>query len=1020
MKYTIDETKSLSAYEATLTFDENILPYTSTNDFAINIRDRVTNNFLTLDKDSFTVFGITSKNSDLDMRADESLIDNGGMLLYFPTPNSLYIKQLIPCQTELGNIIGFNSCAVNGTFNGKDVFTLNTKLLPAMFRDPQIVQEDLTLEDPVLKEPNLRQEYDYDANDHDLTQLKLDTNYQTNYTDGDQDSIYVNTPSTVPCYTSTVSAFLRSTLNPETSTFSQSVSSYLYDDQLGTYVDIDYLPSNFVSEEIELPYNLTTELQYCTYKQYLRQDGNKLYKNRLILSLNTDNIETIDPLNKLQITFSDPNPSDYTFTRKTIESGGSIKVTIKNQNSGYTSVIPTIEISGLCTTDNIDESTIEFDEESGSYSFILTGFSTTDTGSITVTAWLDVDNDVIRTAESIKTDTKNSATSRTWLYKVLPLERFTISDVHYFVKNGDEEEQDITNTIDVSNPAINIDYNDVGKITAIITNPNTDYIDTHFIITNLTEHPETEQCQIDTEVIPDVPNAIKLIISNIKVSADSQGHIIQFFAYMSPETEDFTADEVKKATEVYSTICNWIYKEAVTLQHLTIQFSDPTPAADDQGIHWLQYQQDGSFPTGSIKVTINNPNKNYLNNTDYPLEIDIIETTNGEISGAINPQNIVISEFDYSTYPTTGDVTFTITNITTQKTPEELQTRHIYITAWINHAIADIPEESVKLATVTNDVYGVWKYKVILPDIGPDDKLRKYSLYTLSDLTINGGKVGSRTICCLNLTCNNNADINSQMELCEGYTFVSNSANTYHKDIKASYAEINNPSTFEGNIYIKNHITLRENVHIPVLYLADGATYDMANSASIGEIRVWEDPDLPTPITIDDEEVEPGTGDYVNGDILRSVNDDGEYDKGDTVENINRIIIDNRNGNKVLNVYPGKYHMNSLSTETGSKIYLHTRTSTDSDDGSVSFYIANNVIVSDFTEFIPESHGIYDFRIYYEGTGPMSLGVASQSPIGTIKAPKATVELRNNARWIGSIWAKEIVLQNNAELLNDY
>lgn len=1021
MNYTVQETKEISAYNATFTFpDENITSYLNTDDFYISIRDTILCSSWIIDKTNYSQYGITSNDSDIDSREELSLINNGGLLIYCPTINQLYLKQLIPCQTENGNYIGFNTCDIHVHLTNDKSFNFTSKLLPAMQRDPNIVQVG-TGDDPVLPETNSRQEYDFDTNSHSLEKINYDTFYTPNYTMGNTDAIYVNTPTSVPLYTSTVSAFLRSTLTESMNSFSDTVSSYLYDDSTGTYTTIDYDEAGPFYADLSLPHGLYTQLQYYEYTQKLQKDEEHCYKNRLILKLTTENNEVIDPLFPLGIVYSDPTPSNRQLNRNT--NTGTINVKITNSNLGYRNYKPTVSITGF---DNLTITNESFSPNTGTYTFTISGISlnaANDSGMLQVTAWLNIEDDPNRSQVSIQSDTTFSK-SITWEYKVLPLGNVVIDTLKYYIKyNGDTEYTEVT----PEKGNIKLDDADIGKIVATVVHPtDCEYKTTIPITAELNTHPHAEACSIANEYNT-TTYTDTITISNIKVTPTAQVHAIQFFAYMNDTTGvavDYTSDEVKAKTKALSQEINWTYEEATVLEHISVVLSDYVPDANDDGEHELTFGTGGALQTGSVKVTITNPNTDYRNADD--ILIDVYELLTPEKSSAVVPQNIIVGEKDFSKYSTDGIITFTVSNIKVSHV-ESLNNRYIYVTAMLNKEISTLTVEDVKAATFgCNTNLEPWVYFAPTPDIGEDEELLTCSLYTPSALTINGGYVGTRDIVCTGLTVNNGAVIDSIIYVtADSKVECNGSGNIFNESIYAPTIISNNPSTFNKPIYVKDSLILRGS-HVDTLYKAEGCDVQLLDGSTIDHIYTWENPTFKQVSEITGTEFEVGTAEYVGNGNTFGING------GTGLDTYRYAKIDFNNGtgyytgteytndgqkHLYMTFYPGKYYMNSITTVPDTVINLLNYQSTPGNDGSIALYITESANFDNNTQLNANASGMEDFRIYYNGTGTLKIGVASKNQSGIIKAPNGTVSLANNAQWTGNIWAKNIELAMGARLI---
>lgn len=283
MNYTIKEVNELSAYAATLQFDQNISDYLNTDDFAIYVRDMYTNDVITIDKNNINNYGINDTDPVLENRLENSLCNNG-MVIYLPDSKSLYVKQLIKCTTSANKAIGYDSSEFDIWLTNTDTFTIYSNLFPKLQRDPSACQVDSGAEDPVLPSADMRNGFNYDES---ITPgIKYLNSITADYEAGNTSAIYVNTDISVPCYYSTVSAFMNTDM-------SATVSSYLYDNDAQTFIDIPYEESGPTQVDLDLPHSLSATVNCYEYKQFIKSDGDDLYKNRLMLTISADKIETI-------------------------------------------------------------------------------------------------------------------------------------------------------------------------------------------------------------------------------------------------------------------------------------------------------------------------------------------------------------------------------------------------------------------------------------------------------------------------------------------------------------------------------------------------------------------------------------------------------------------------------------------------------------------------------------------------------------------------------------------------------
>lgn len=283
MNYSYTENFETSAYTLSIKTDNDILGIIKSDDFEIAISDEYNDTNITINKNNFQLFGITDKNSDLNKRVDNSLIQNNGILIYSDSFNILNIKLLITC-TNGQKTIGFNNSRISLWLDDKTHLITYAALLPKLLRDNKILQYNIDDEDPVLPKSNLRPEFIYDLPVPQQSDIINTINY--NYECGDNSGIYVNTDTSVPLYYNTVSAFTglkgtRSYIDLS------SVSSYLVDDLNGNIINLPFKMDGPFNIDLNIHNNFYTKLQYYTYTQYLSADGSELFKNNIHLTFST-------------------------------------------------------------------------------------------------------------------------------------------------------------------------------------------------------------------------------------------------------------------------------------------------------------------------------------------------------------------------------------------------------------------------------------------------------------------------------------------------------------------------------------------------------------------------------------------------------------------------------------------------------------------------------------------------------------------------------------------------------------
>ena len=284
MNYSYVENIETSAYNLTITTDEDLMKIVKSDNFEIGIYDEISGLNATINKNNFQLFGVTDRNPDLSTRIENSLIKNKGLLVYTDSNYVLKLKMLISC-TNGEETIGYNNSKISVWLDDKSNISTYACILPKLLRDDDIIQYDPNLPDPVLSGSNLRKEYDYDtsvpAQDRALVNPII-----SDYTCGDPYSIYVNTNISVPVYYNTVSALSRLKDSEHFINFG-SVSSFLYDDDTGSSINIPYEKNGPFELILDINDEYKANIEYYTYTQFISANGDNLYKNNLHFVLST-------------------------------------------------------------------------------------------------------------------------------------------------------------------------------------------------------------------------------------------------------------------------------------------------------------------------------------------------------------------------------------------------------------------------------------------------------------------------------------------------------------------------------------------------------------------------------------------------------------------------------------------------------------------------------------------------------------------------------------------------------------
>ena len=976
MDYTISENVEISAYEAKLTFNEDIRPYLNSELFSVTIDDLYTNTSKTITYLEFPEYGITNNDPDYGKREKLSFYDHKGLLMYIDGANTFYFKQLISCKKD-DTEVGFNSSKITVHFDDNKEAVFNSILLPKILRSPKLIQVDDSAEDPVLSAANMRQEFDYDA-PVDTTQINQIT---TDYVAGDTDGIYVNTynPDTnVPCYYSSLSAFIDTCYTKLDPVEIASVSSYLYDETTNESYPITYTAAE-TTQSATIPFadGYVGELVYQEYWQFISADDNKLHKNKLVFDLNVNGVPAPEMLTTLQVSMDSGSLNRIT---KTAEA----TIRITNPNVAYYQA--PVEI--FITQDNGEKEPItdkEFDEN----------------GQIVFTKHIEFENikereDIISThflveaylnleteywtKEAIKAQTYGFAEAD-WTYKKTPLKRLEFANAAMVPADG------------------KITSDQKGELHYVITNTNNDVFNTIYA-------PDTQGSNgiyvvlVGSDSVEEIVgptfgyNNENLYVDYTDIDViTEQSPALTLYTWNVYETDEYTNEQVKSATSAVSRAFRF-YHENVPVpifSPFSITIDNYYPELED-GAHWISNDSEELPHTGSARIVVNNPNTDYLNS-------DYFRYVFNNPDGSVTPG-------DYSTYATDGNVKFTAYNISLSR---EHSATQFSVSAWMEVDIEGKQLSDTIAETSATATSEWWKYKIVKPDIYPYNYLANFSLYSLSDLTINGGSIGSKDLACRNLIVENGATIYSNIAVAAGCTVTTNSTNHFYGTLSAQAITCNNPSTFDKPIYIGNSVSLNGTT-IDTVYGGPNCSYNYQNGGRINHIETWENPVYPDMPGISAEVVETGTGDYSNNAVFGAP---GTY----TVGHYNRLDVDNRDHSKIVTFYPGKYYFDTIYTEVDATFKIENGSSEDGTDRSVMIY-ANNILLNNNITLVERSDGPFDFRLYYGGTATASIGVQGTSNAGTIIAPHGTIEFKNAATWVGHVWAQKVILQNGASIDN--
>ena len=982
MDYTISENIEISAYEAKLTFKEDIRQYLNSQNFSVTIDDLYTNTSRTINYLEFPDCGITNNDPNFSNRAKLSFYDHNGLLMYVDGAYTFYFKQLLSC-TKNGVEAGFNSSKITIHFDDNKEVVFNSVLLPKILRSPQLVQVNPNDDDPVLPESNMRQEFDYDAPVDSSRVNQISTDYLA----GDTEGIYVNTynPETnVPCYYSSLSAFIDTANSKIDPVEIASVSSYLYDETTNeSYMIPFYSAADTQTVVIPFEDDYVANLVYQEYGQYLSAADNKFHKNKLVFDINVNGVPAPEMLTALIVSV---DSGELNRSKPT----GNATVTITNPNISYYTkpVVVEVTIDGVIQPSE----TYEFDEN-GYLSFTIPiAFGNVKlldepiNKHILVKAYLDFEHDYW-SRDAVRTQTEGYGEGD-WSYKKTPLKRLEFTEAN----------------------AVNtrITTTDKGELYYRILNTNNTIFSTRYadntegsngIYIVLNGYGSVAQI-FGPNITPDtVNNSLNVNYTGIDINTE-QSPELTLFAWNVYDTEDYTYEKVREATSAVSRSFRFYHEdEPVPVPHFqrfSITIDNYYPPLED-GAHWISNDKEELPHAGSARIVVNNPNTDYWTpekQSNFKYQID-------------NPVGSDLSGPNFSNYGLDGSVIFTVSNITLDRT---YSSTNFGVSAWMeDDTIPRKDPEEVISETSATALSDYWKYKIVKPDIYPYNYLANFSLYSLSDLTINGGSIGSKDLACRNLVVENGATVYSNIAIAAGCTVTTNSTNHFYGTLSAQSMSCNNPSTFDKPVYIGDSVTLNGTV-IDTVYGGPNFTYTYMNGGRINNIETWDNPVYPEMPGISAEQVLVGEGDYYNNQVFGEA---GKY----SVSSCHNLVIDNRDHSKVVTFYPGKYYFDTITTEVAATFKIENGSSDDGVDRSVMIY-ANNILLNNNITLAEKSNGPFDFRLYYGGSSTASIGVQDTSNAGTIIAPYGTIKFKNAATWVGHVWAKKVILQNGASIDN--
>ena len=426
MDYILKETVTDIRYTANLKFTEKVGDIFRNGDFSFDFVDTVTLDSFSINSSNYTRYGITAPFTTKEEQIDNSLINNGGIVLYLNNEyeiNLIVIPKCSCCDETIG-FFSMNTEVSLPTVNFSSKFLI--KLCPSIVRDPVPVQLDETLDDPILPLRNDRVGKDFTP-DYGVNYPSTNIDYKTT------DSMYVNTRTSadfgysakpqdpnygrVPCYINHIRVMDIPYEYELISNFRydfDTIKSYIYDTVTHQKTDIAYEISDMKESATPLVViandekEFTNTPQYYDVTQYIYNDAAGCFKNRLIFEISQWSKEPIEKPLRLHIEFigglvppeygpsrQDPWPKDgdvYILNKDYPTWFGLVEV--KNRNEAYFETKPT-------TTWDPEQhpykelGPIEFDQFEQDYEtlYYLSGISADKDGSvrtIDVDSYLDI------------------------------------------------------------------------------------------------------------------------------------------------------------------------------------------------------------------------------------------------------------------------------------------------------------------------------------------------------------------------------------------------------------------------------------------------------------------------------------------------------------------------------------------------------------------------------------------------------------------------------------------------------
>ena len=1033
--FTVNDKSTIDRFHVELTFAFDVSNYLENDGFRITIEDLLTHKNLLITSedllygDGYGLVPIQGDEINEETKAkqiNDSLIENEGLVIFLTGYNILTII-MIPKCTNGNKTIGFYSSNVYIQFTVEEEINsikFFANLFPKMIRNETIVQNE-EIDDPVLKEMNIRPAFDFNKN--------VDKNVNRSFKYDTKKIFYANTTSKeyideeVPAYISTISAMGIDDLDKAIFDFQynwEKAESYLVDESTDKKYDIDYTVNEPDSYTFEPVPDYTTTVDDYLVTQYIYKETPGFYKNKLVFNL--ENIPTDTSLENLVVTIEDLNPKRF----NSMDISGTGTVKIYNPNVDYRTL--DILTSGFMEDlfENLD---VEVDYEGIDTSryetygevtiplknicFDLPEGTKKAVGKFGYSAYLEIQNIERLTPEEIRNITYGWDSVAIDYYteapKLVPLSAEIVSASPNYADNIIMLNEPETLSVKITN--LNLDYIsddypiaisctwngvDVDKVGSIINEDKSHYATYHYITFDVTGLEATET--IDTY--------------DFVVAGYIQGE--------DPDVEPpITKEQMKTETTGSTSMQFKLFID--TLESLVFDVDsivyDPELQVDEEGNPVKLIKKDF---TQSFTIVLNNPNIKYRNSELYPVKVDII-TGDDYFVGA---EATLSYDDNYSEQSDLGGkMTVTVTNmhIDVPNVKKKIKL-HAYINA------SDIHHTQSEFMTGTETYYEDEEWWMMEDPVIPYiwEFMKNYVIYTDSVLETENSYIGARDIRCAGA---NFSFTNVESNI---YSIGNLNINNHNRNPDLPYylgdEQVNPGSTSTGqapelNFY--NNNTIRYNLtgeNKPMLYYyydptdPDGNNrFTNTNVSVIGgdpfdgsmiltDKMIREIPQLP---------IYPGTkviNVEQNAEYDFGTNKDTDFDYDENLK-IYRAKSFTAGNYCRINLCAGEFHLESFNADT----YLVIHVPPLEAGQYVKLMVKGNIRISNNLTIVNDNDRM-DSLLFYSYEGDISFAAAGDNQgtdrqIGLAVAPKGTISLSNKFIWKGGTWAKKVIVQARSE-----